>query len=121
SGRAVTLIPPSTPASITRPAGHMIRTSNALPEVFQTGAPQQSYANDWRKVARLTASSSDACALSDETATRRTAGIARTFLIPHQIPSARPTASPRRRFAQLPKCGCQLRQLMIGVEAAGLG
>src|SRR2546430_4342601 len=45
----------------------------------------------------LTASSSDACALSDETATSRTAGIARTFLIPHHIPTPSPATSQPNR------------------------
>jgi len=92
SGRDVILAPPSKPASIRRTAGHVIRKPSPAPEVLRVG-PQQSYAKDWRKVALLTASSSDACALSDETATSRTAGIARTFLIPHHIPTPSPATS----------------------------
>src|SRR5207302_419827 len=81
-----------TPPAIRRTAGHVIRKPSPAPEVLRVG-PQQSYAKDWRKVALLTASSSDACALSDETATSRTAGIARTFLIPHHIPTPSPATS----------------------------
>src|SRR5207247_9165771 len=92
SGRDVILAPPSKPDSISRTAGHVIRKPSPAPEGLRVG-PRQSYANDWRKAALLTASSSDACALSDETATSRTAGIARKFLILHHIPTPSPATS----------------------------